>query len=72
MRLPCQHLAWGLTNNISSLRDLYVETVNSDDPNCHLKNGAWTPFETRIDEIAVKGESPMRLATRMAARLSPA
>lgn len=61
-----QHLAWGLTNNISSLRDLYVETVKPDDPNRYLKDGAWVPFEVRVDEIAVKGEPPHRHETRYA------
>jgi penicillin amidase len=61
-----QHLAWGLTNNISSLRDLYVETVKPDDPNQYRNDGIWTRFETRVDEIAVKGEAAHRHETRYA------
>ena len=61
-----QHLAWGLTNNLSSLRDLYVETVNPEDANQYLNDGVWTPFVTRVDEIAIKGEEPYRHETRYA------
>lgn len=46
-------IAWGLTNNASSPRDLYVETVRDG---AYLRGGRWLPFERRSVEIAVRGE----------------
>lgn len=61
-----RHVSWGVTNNICSLRDLFVEELNSENPAEYRRDGVWTVFEERTDEIAVKGEETYRHTTRYA------
>src|SRR5438045_6208436 len=35
------HVAWGVTNNICSLRDLYMEKTDPAHPGCFLFDGRW-------------------------------
>ena len=51
-------LAWGVTNNAASTRDLYSETVHPQDPGRYRDGETWRPFETREVTIAVRGEAP--------------
>jgi penicillin amidase len=53
-------VAWGLTNNVASPRDLYVETVDPADPGRYRRGDRWVPFETRTVEIAVRGAGARR------------
>ena len=48
-------MAWGLTNNICSQRDLYQERTDSRHPGCFLYRDTWEAAETRVEEIQVKG-----------------
>ena len=49
-------LAWGVTNNICSQRDIYREQEHSDRPG-HFRSGdEWLPAKQETIEIAVKGE----------------
>ncbi|MEE2884759.1 MAG: penicillin acylase family protein [Chloroflexota bacterium] len=50
-----QNMAWGLTNNICSQRDLYQETANPDDPDYLLYGYEWKKISKRIESIKVKG-----------------
>ena len=38
-----ERVAWGITNNICSLRDLYREETDPDHPGCFLFDGQWEP-----------------------------
>lgn len=60
-----KHVAWGVTNNICSLRDLYVEELDAEGAH-YRKNGAWQPIVERVDEISVKGETTHSQTTRYA------
>jgi penicillin amidase len=56
-----RRVAWGCTNNICSLRDLYQERTDPEHPDCFLYDGRWEPARHREEEIAVKGREPIRL-----------
>lgn len=55
-----QHVAWGITNNICSQRDLYQEKTDSSHPGCYLYDGKWEPAQRREEIIQVKGAEPVR------------
>ncbi|HZW33423.1 MAG TPA: penicillin acylase family protein [Isosphaeraceae bacterium] len=57
-----RHVAWGCTNNICSLRDLYQERTDPAHPGCFLHDGRWEPARTAEEVIQVKGQEPLRLA----------
>lgn len=57
-------IAWGLTNNACSTRDIYVETINPTNPNEYRRDDRWLPFRTRTIEIVVRGEAPRRHVVR--------
>jgi penicillin amidase len=63
-----RRIAWGITNNNTSLRDLYVEEVHPDDPNRYRDGDAWRPFAERTVEIAVRDRAPERLVIRETTR----
>ncbi len=50
-----ERVAWGITNNICSLRDLYQERVDPAHPGCFLFDGGWEPAREVTETIAVKG-----------------
>ena len=50
-----QRVAWGITNNICSQRDLYQEKTDPGHPGCFLYDGDWEPARERIEQIKVKG-----------------
>ena len=49
-------VAWGITNNISSQRDLYQERTNPAHPDAFLYDGNWEPARERVEAIGVRGE----------------
>ncbi len=57
-------VAWCLTNNISSLRDLYVEVTADFDPDRYLRPDGWKGFTTRREVIQVRGADPVELTVR--------
>jgi penicillin G amidase len=61
-----QHVAWGITNNICSLRDLYVEEVQPNDPTRYRHDGEWAPFTERTESIGIRGEDDYQHVTRYA------
>jgi penicillin G amidase len=50
-------IAWGLTNNAASTRDLYVEVTDGDR---YRRGRDWIPFQTREVEIGVRGQTARR------------
>ena len=52
-------VAWGITNNICSQRDLYQERTDPDHPGAFLYDGQWEPFHTVVETIAVRGSKPV-------------
>ncbi len=49
-------VAWGITNNISSQRDLYQERTDPAHPGAFLYDGQWEPARERVEAITVRGE----------------
>lgn len=57
-------VAWGLTNNISTLRDLYVEVTDDMDPSRYQRGTAWKGMESRREIIQVRGAEPVELVVK--------
>jgi penicillin amidase len=53
-------VAWGITNNICSQRDLYQEKTDAAHPGCFLYDGRWEPAQQREETVKVKGAPPVR------------
>jgi penicillin amidase len=54
-----ERVAWGITNNICSQRDLYQEKTDPAHPGCFLFDGHWEPARERREAIRVKGADPV-------------
>jgi penicillin amidase len=54
-------ISWGSTWGASDIVDIYVETVNPDNPGQYLHDGQYLDFETRLERIDVKGGEPVSL-----------
>lgn len=50
-----QHIAWGVTNAISDIEDLYIEKFNPDDPSQYEFKGQWEQAQVIQEEIKVRG-----------------
>lgn len=61
-------VAWAITNNMASTRDLYREEVDPKDPSRYRDGDVWRKFETREVEIPVKGEKTRKLTVRSTVR----
>ncbi len=48
-------IAWGVTNAISDIEDLYIEKFNSRNPNQYEYQGKWEDAQIIREEIRVKG-----------------
>ncbi|HSK52071.1 MAG TPA: penicillin acylase family protein [Clostridia bacterium] len=57
-------IAWGATNLGPDVQDLFRETPDLDDPSRYLFDGRSLAYETRTEEIRVKGGPPVRLDVR--------
>lgn len=51
-----QHIAWGVTNAISDIQDLYVEKFNPDNPHQYEFQGQWETARVFQEEIIVRGQ----------------
>lgn len=60
-----EQVAWGLTNNICSLRDLYQEKTDTEHPECFLFDGNWEPWRERTETILVRHSDPHPHTTRL-------
>ena len=54
-----ERVAWGITNNICSLRDLYQERTDVDHPKSFLYDGQWEPWHERKETIQVRDAEPV-------------
>ena len=54
-------VAWGLTNNISLLRDLYLEELDPARPTHYRRPEGWQEMETRRETIHVRGAADVEL-----------
>jgi penicillin amidase len=59
-----EHVAWGITNNICSQRDLYQEKTDPAHPGCFLFDGKWEPAQLRAETIQVRGADPVKKTIR--------
>jgi penicillin G amidase len=50
-----EQVAWGMTNNICSQRDLYQEQTDPAHPNCFQFAGRWERARELVETIQVKG-----------------
>src|SRR5215467_14052321 len=50
-----QHIAWGVTNAISDVEDLYIEKFNPQNPHQYEYRGKWEEAQIIREEIKVKG-----------------
>src|SRR5258708_705773 len=50
-----QHIAWGITNAISDVQDLYIEKFNPQNPRQYEYRGAWEEAEVVREAIKVRG-----------------
>lgn len=57
-------VAWGLTNNICSQRDLYQEQTDPAHPGCFLYDDQWEPAQEIIETIQVRGGTPVQKTVR--------
>lgn len=60
-----ESVAWGITNNICSLRDLYHERTDPTHPGCFLFDRTWEPWRERVEVIEIKGQAPITKTIRL-------
>ncbi len=51
-----QHIAWGVTNAVSDVQDLYIEKFNPHNPHQYEFQGQWENATVIREEIRVKGQ----------------
>jgi penicillin G amidase len=59
-----EQVAWGLTNNICSQRDLYQEQTDPAHPDCFLYDGQWEPARELTEVIQVRDSTPVHKTIR--------
>lgn len=59
-----QDVAWGVTNNICSQRDLYQEQTDPQHPGCFYYDGQWEPASEVTETIAVRDSEPVHKTIR--------
>ncbi len=52
-----RHVAWGVTNAVSDVEDLYIEKFNPENPHQYEFLGRWEEAQIYREEIKVKGRS---------------
>ncbi len=52
-----RHVAWGVTNAVSDVEDLYIEKFNPANPNQYEFMGKWEEAQVYREEIKVKGRA---------------
>jgi penicillin amidase len=57
-----RQVAWGCTNNICSLRDLYQERTDPAHPGCFLFDGRWEAARAVEELIRVRDQEPVHLS----------
>ena len=59
-----RRVAWGITNNICSQRDLYQERTDPAHPGAFLYDGQWEPAHEVIEKVQVRDGAPVELTVR--------
>lgn len=54
-------IAWGFTDNLADVQDLYKETLNPDNPRQYRVNGQWVEANVREETIHVRGRPDVHL-----------
>ncbi len=57
-------VAWGITNNICSQRDLFQEKTDAEHPDCFLYDQQWEPARELQETIHVRGQESMTKTIR--------
>jgi penicillin amidase len=57
-------IAWGMTNGGGDVEDLFIETVDPDDPKKYLTPDGPRTFATRREIIQVKDDDPVEITVR--------
>lgn len=65
------HYAWAITVVMADDADVYFEELVPDQPGCYRDADGVHPFETRVEQIRVKGESAPRERTVRLTRRGP-
>ncbi|MBE8991238.1 penicillin acylase family protein [Nostoc sp. LEGE 12450] len=52
-------IAWGVTNVLSDVMDLYIEKINPKNPNQYEVNGKWVDMKLVQETIQVAGSQPI-------------
>ncbi len=52
-----KHIAWGVTNAVSDVEDLYIEKFNPQNPHQYEFQGKWEEAQVIHEEIVVKGKT---------------
>src|SRR3989440_6677932 len=50
-----RHIAWGITNAVSDVQDLYIEKFNPQNPHQYEYQGKWEEAQVILEEIKVRG-----------------
>jgi penicillin amidase len=61
-------IAWAITNNMASTRDLYLEQVDPGDPRRYRDGDGWRQFAERQVSIKVRGAATRALTIRSTVR----
>ncbi len=66
-----QHIAWGITNAISDVQDLYIEKFNPQNPRQYEYRGAWEEAEVVREAIKVRGRKTAIIEEERVTRHGP-
>ena len=61
-------IAWAITNNMASTRDMYIEQIDPHDPRRYRDGDAWREFDERRLDINVCGAAAHALTIRSTVR----
>jgi penicillin amidase len=61
-------IAWAITNNAASTRDLYREEIHPTDAGLYRDGDAWRRFDEHTVEVRVRGDEPVRHTQRSTVR----
>ena len=59
-----ERVAWGITNNICSQRDLYQERTSDEHSGCFEYDGEWQPARELTETISVRDAEPLEKTIR--------
>ena len=59
-----RRIAWGVTNAFPDVQDLYIETLNPDNPDQYLFDGEWVDMDIATETIHVFGGEPVEIEVR--------